>query len=144
MPDAATLNTDIAQDTFTIRHAVREFNVTSRTLRFYEEKGLLQPRRRGQERLYTRRDRARLKYILMGKSVGFSLDEIREMLDLYELGDRQVPQLDNTLGKVRERLARLESQKVDIDGAIAELSHAAKVLEGMIATRRAPARPRVG
>jgi DNA-binding transcriptional MerR regulator len=141
---AASVAAEIDQDTFTIRHAVREFNVTSRTLRFYEEKGLLRPRRVGQERLYTRRDRARLKYILMGKSVGFSLDEIREMLDLYDLGDRQVSQLDTTLSKVRGRIARLETQKLDLDRAIAELSHAAKMIEGMIATRRAPRRAGAG
>jgi DNA-binding transcriptional MerR regulator len=113
-------------------------------LRFYEEKGLLRPRRVGQERLYTRRDRARLKYILMGKAVGFSLDEIREMLDLYDLGDRQIPQLDNTLRKVRDRITRLETQKVELDRAIAELTHAARMIEGMIATRRAPSRARAG
>lgn len=135
---------DADQETFTIRHAVREFNVTSRTLRFYEEKGLLRPRRVGQERLYTRRDRARLKYILMGKAVGFSLDEIREMLDLYDLGDRQIPQLDNTLRKVRDRITRLETQKVDLDRAIAELTHAARMIEGMITTRQAPSRARAG
>ena len=143
MRDTVTATGEADPETFTIRHAVREFNVTSRTLRFYEEKGLLRPRRAGQERLYTRRDRARLKYILMGKSVGFSLDEIREMLDLYDLGDRQIPQLDNALGKVRGRIARLETQRVDLDRAIDELAHAAKMIEGMIATRRAPARSSV-
>src|SRR5688500_726410 len=112
MQAPVTLAVNADQETFTIRHAVREFNVTSRTLRFSEEKGLLRPHRVGQERLYTRRDRARLKYIQMGKSVGFSLDEIREMLDLYDLGDRQIPQLDNTLRKVRDRITRLQSQKV--------------------------------
>ena len=141
---AVPLRVDAAAETFTIRDAVREFGLTARTLRFYEEKGLLRPRRTGQERLYTRRDRARLKYILMGKSVGFSLEEIREMLDLYDPGDRQVTQLDNTLGKVRHRLARLETQKLDLDRAIAELTHAARMIEGMIATRRGSPRVRAG
>lgn len=92
---------------FSIRDLTREFGVSARTLRFYEEKGLLGPQRRGQERLYSRRDRARLKYVLMGKSVGFSLEEIREMLDLYDLGDRQETQLRVAHEKFGERIARL-------------------------------------
>ena len=144
MQTAALLPLTASPDTFTIRDAVREFGVTARTLRFYEEKGLLRPGRVGQGRLYTRRDRARLRYILMGKAVGFSLDEIREMLDLYELGDRRVIHLDMTLGKVRGRIGRLEAQKLDLDRAIAELTHAAKMIEGMITTRRGPSRARAG
>src|SRR5437588_5761655 len=70
---------------FTIRELTKEFGISARTLRFYEEKGLIVPRRNGQERLYSRRDRARLKYVLMGKAVGFSLEEVRQMLDLYDL-----------------------------------------------------------
>lgn len=120
---------------FTIRDLGREFGVTARTLRFYEEKGLLNPRRHGQERLYSRRDRARLRYVIMGKNVGFSLDEIREMLDLYDLGDRQVTQLRVAQQKIAERIARLEAQRGDIDHAIAELTHARKLIEGMLTTR---------
>jgi DNA-binding transcriptional MerR regulator len=109
--------------------------VTARTLRFYEEKGLVSPLRRGQERLYGRRDRARLRYVLMGRSVGFSLDEIREMLDLHDLGDRQATQLKVAYDKFGERLARLERQKQEIDNAIAELAHARKMMAGMLALR---------
>src|ERR1700687_6403874 len=72
------------RDTFSIRDLTREFDVTARTLRFYEERGLLSPRRGGQGRLYGRRDRARLKLALMGKCVGFSLDAVRAMRDLYD------------------------------------------------------------
>jgi DNA-binding transcriptional MerR regulator len=104
-------------------------------LRFYEEKGLVSPLRRGQERLYGRRDRARLHYVLMGRSVGFSLDEIREMLDLHDLGDRQATQLKVAYDKFGERLARLERQKQEIDNAIAELAHARKMMAGMLALR---------
>src|SRR2546421_8798578 len=75
------------RDIFTIRDLAKEFGVSARTLRFYEEKGLLDPARRGEQRLYTRRDRARLAYVIAGKAVGFSLEEVREMLDLYDLGD---------------------------------------------------------
>ena len=120
---------------FSIRDLGREFGVTARTLRFYEEKGLLSPQREGQDRLYGRRDRARLKYVLMGKCVGFSLDEIREMLDLYDVGDRQETQLKAALGKFQDRIGRLEKQKAEIDRALAELVHAHKLIEGMLATR---------
>ena len=77
------------RDVFTIRDLTKEFGVSARTLRFYEEKGLLDPTRRGEQRLYSRRDRARLAYVIAGKAVGFSLEEVREMLDLYDLGDGQ-------------------------------------------------------
>src|SRR6266540_783636 len=120
---------------FTIRDLGKEFGVSARTLRFYEEKGLLSPRREGLDRIYSRRDRARLQYVLMGKCVGFSLEEIREMLDLYDLGDRQVTQLKVTHAKFGERLARLERQRGELNRAIAELAHARKVIEGMLATR---------
>ena len=125
----------LATEVFTIRDLGKEFGVTARTLRFYEEKGLLSPQRDGQDRLYGRRDRARLKYVLMGKCVGFSLDEIREMLDLYDLGDRQETQLKSAQGKFQDRIGRLEKQKAEIDRALAELVHARKLIEGMLATR---------
>src|SRR5688572_26843376 len=96
------------RDVFTIRDLTKEFAVSARTLRFYEEKGLLDPARRGEQRLYSRRDRARLAYVLAGKTVGFSLEEVREMLDLYDLGDGQVTQLKVALGKLAERIERLE------------------------------------
>jgi DNA-binding transcriptional MerR regulator len=123
------------QPAFSIRHLAREFGVSARTLRFYEEKGLLSPQRRGQDRLYSRRDRARLKYVLMGKGVGFSLEEIREMLDLYDLGDRQATQLRVAHAKFGERIARLERQRDEIANAIAELAHTRKMIEGMLASR---------
>ena len=121
------------RDVFTIRDLTKECGVTARTLRFYEEKGLLNPRRAGEARLYSRRDRARLKYVLMGKCVGFSLEEVREMLDLYDLGDGQATQLKVALTKFRERISRLERQKTDIDRAIAELARASETVEAMLA-----------
>ena len=132
MPESAPRAADLR---FTIRELTREFSVSARTLRFYEEKGLLNPLRRGQDRLYSWRDRARLGYILMGKSVGFSLEEIREMLDLYDLGDRQVTQLRVAHDKFGERIARLTQQREDVDRAIAELTHMRKIIEGMLASR---------
>jgi DNA-binding transcriptional MerR regulator len=130
-------------EVFTIRDLVKECGVTARTLRFYEEKGLLSPRRDGLERLYGRRDRARLKYILMGRNVGFSLDEVREMLDLYDLGDGQETQLRVALSKFRERVARLERQKADIERVIDELRRAGETVESMLDRRQPGAKPRV-
>jgi DNA-binding transcriptional MerR regulator len=124
-------------DLFTIHDLVTEFEITSRTLRFYEEKGLLAPSRRGQDRLYSRRDRARLKLVLMGKSVGFSLEEVREMLDLYDLGDGQETQLTVALGKFDQKLAELEARRHDIDRAVAELAHARDVVKARLARRAA-------
>lgn len=123
------------QDEFTIRDLTREFGVTARTLRFYEEKGLLVPRRAGQDRLYSRRDRARLKYVLMGKCVGFSLEEIRDMLDLYDLGDGQVTQLKVAHQRFREQIERLMRQRQEIDRAIAELERAHATVGEMLAAR---------
>jgi len=123
------------RESFTIRDLTKEFAVSARTLRFYEEKGLIAPRRNGQERLYSRRDRARLRYVLMGKAVGFSLEEVREMLDLYDLGDGQATQLKVALGKFKAQIGRLERQKSEIERAIAELSRASHAAEAMLAVR---------
>ena len=97
------------------------FGVTARALRFYEDEQLIAPQRRGTSRLYTDRDRARLTWILRGKSVGFSLSDIRELLDLYDVGDRQHTQMVATRDRCRDRIAKLHRQKNDIDATIAEL-----------------------
>src|SRR2546423_1373274 len=123
------------RDVFTIRDLTKEFAVSARTLRFYEEKGLLDPTRRGEQRLYTRRDRARLAYVLAGKTVGFSLEEVREMLNLYDLGDGGVTQLKVALAKFGERIERLERQKTDIDRVVAELTRASDVMKAKLAAR---------
>ena len=137
LPDlVAGLDPDVAgRNHFTIHDLTREFAITARTLRFYEEKGLLCPRREGQERLYSRRDRARLKYVLMGKSVGFSLEEVREMLDLYDLRDGQQTQLRVALARFEDRIERLTRQRTDIDRALAELTRAKQAVEAMLAER---------
>ncbi len=129
--DAETSGPDI----FTIRDLTKQLGVSARTLRFYEEKGLVDPARRGQERLYSRRDRARLRYVLMGKAVGFSLEEVREMLDLYDLGDGQVTQLKVALAKFRERIDRLERQKGEINRVVAELTRASDAVKDKLAAR---------
>ena len=97
------------------------FGVTARALRFYEDEQLIAPERRGTTRLYTDRDRARLTWILRGKSVGFSLNDIRELLDLYDVGDQQHTQMLATRDRCRDRINALHRQKKDIDATLAEL-----------------------
>ena len=130
-------------EVFTIQDLAKECGVTARTLRFYEEKGLLSPRRDGLERRYSRRDRARLKYVLMGRNVGFSLEEVREMLDLYDLGDGQETQLRVALSKFHDRIARLERRKVEIERVIDELRRAGETVERMLDRREPGTKPRV-
>lgn len=105
----------------TIREMCDEFGVTARTLRFYEAKELLFPIRHGQKRLFTKRDRARLKLISKGKRFGFSLEEIRQLLNLYDMGDQQQTQLFRTYELAKERLKQLESQHFEIGETIEEL-----------------------
>ena len=105
----------------TIREMSEEFDVTARTLRFYEAKELLFPIREGQKRLFTKRDRARLKLIVKGKRFGFSLEEIRQLLDLYDMGDQQQTQLVKTYELAQERLKQLELQHYELGETIKEL-----------------------
>jgi DNA-binding transcriptional MerR regulator len=121
--------------TFSIGDLAREFGVTLRTLRFYEDKRLLSPRRRGPVRLYSRRDRARLKLILLGKRVGFSLSQIKEMLDLYELKDGKARHLKAALARFSAHVEVLRHQKEDIEQAIRELTHTMGIVAGMLRDR---------
>ena len=108
-------------ETLNIREMCEAFEVTPRTLRFYEAKELLFPIREGQKRLFTKRDRARLKLILRGKRFGFSLEEIRQLLDLYHMGDEQEAQLSKTYILAEQHLATMEAQKAELEEAITEL-----------------------
>jgi DNA-binding transcriptional MerR regulator len=122
--------------TFTIRNLCVEFKVTPRALRFYEDKGLLYPARDGMNRVYNHRDRARLQLILRGKRVGLSLAEIREILDLYDENDGGAAQMAKSLKKFRERIAALEAQREDIDGAIEQLRGGCERMERQLAQIR--------
>ena len=122
--------------TYTIRQLCVEFKVTARALRFYEDKGLLSPKRDGMNRVYGYRDRARLTLILRGKRVGLSLSEIREILDLYKPEDGGATQNARSLRKFRERIVAFEAQREDIDHAIDELRTACDRLEEMLARTR--------
>ena len=112
---------DASTQTYTITDLCEEFAVTPRALRFYEDEGLIAPARQGLSRIYSWRDRARLAWILRGKRVGFSLAEIGELLDLYDLGDHRETQRRVTLDRCRERIASLRRQRHDIDHTIDEL-----------------------
>ena len=108
-------------ETFGIADLAREFGVTTRTIRFYEDRGLIQPRRAGQRRIYTPRDRVRLRLIMRGKRLGFSLEDIGQMLDLYDVDPTEVAQLRLFVDKLRERKKALERQRADIAALLKEL-----------------------
>ncbi len=111
----------MTKDLMTIRDMCKAFDVTPRTLRFYEAKELLTPLRDGQKRYYTRRERGRLKLILRGKRFGFALEEMRQLLNLYDRGDAQGEQLKRTVAAARERLTQMERQRDELTEAIDEL-----------------------
>jgi DNA-binding transcriptional MerR regulator len=107
--------------TYTIGDLAREFGVTLRTLRFYEDRGLLSPRREGTARVYDARDRSRLSVILKGKQLGFTLTEIRAMVAEERAGEAPAANLKLSLAQVEDQIAHLEQQKVEIEQALAEL-----------------------
>lgn len=122
--------------TFTIRQLCREFQTTPRALRFYEDKGLLSPSRQGMNRVYSYKDRARLKLVLQGKRVGLALAEIREILELYGKGDGEAAQNAKALRKFKERIIALEQQREDIGGALEILQKACANLEDQLSKVR--------
>lgn len=119
----------VSAEHFTIGDLGREFGVTARALRFYEEEGLIAPRRDGSTRVYSRRDRARLVWILRGKSVGFSLDEIGELLDLYDLDDGRATQRAVTAERCRARIQVLGEQIAGLQEAMEQLARFAERLD---------------
>ncbi|MGH6827553.1 MAG: MerR family transcriptional regulator [Rhizomicrobium sp.] len=106
---------------YTIRQLTKEFSVSARALRFYEDEKLIAPGRRGQTRLYSARDRARIILILRGRRLGFSLAEIREVLNMYDSKDGEQVQMRHARKKFEQRVAVLERQKLDIDQALRQL-----------------------
>lgn len=123
----------MSDDLLTIREMCDAFEVTPRTLRFYEARELLSPLREGQRRLYTRRDRGRLTLILRGKRFGFSLEEIRQLLDLYEPGEGGRDQIARTADAARARLGILQAQHNELGQAIGELREELTRLDAMLA-----------
>jgi DNA-binding transcriptional MerR regulator len=122
----------MSETKLTIREMCEAFDVTARTLRFYEAKELLFPIREGQKRWFTKRDRARLTLILRGKKYGFSLEDLRQLLDLYDAGDRQVSQISKTIDVARVKLADLTQQRDGLTRTIAELADQIASLSGLL------------
>jgi DNA-binding transcriptional MerR regulator len=123
--DAASESSTSPDDTdeFTrIGEMAKRFEVTLRALRFYEDRGLIQPRREGTTRLYSRRDQARLKLILLGRRIGFSLREVKQMMDLYDPKGANTRQLKLVLERSQRQLGRLETRRAALDEAIGELT----------------------
>jgi len=117
--------------TYSINELACDFGVTPRTLRHYEDQGLITPERQGQTRIYHSEDRARLAWILRGKRVGFSLLEIGEMLDLYDIGDQRKTQQSVTVDRCRKRIDALEAQRDDINATIDELTEFCDMLSNV-------------
>ncbi len=115
--------------TYSISELSREFSVTPRALRFYEDKGLLSPRREGLTRVYTPRERGRLRIILRGKRLGFPLSDIKEIIDLYDLNDGEKTQMTVALKKFKKRLDDLKAQREDISYALTETERGIEWLE---------------
>jgi len=128
-----------ARLSFSIGDLSRELAVTTRTIRFYEDQGLLAPRRQGQNRIYGPRDRVRLQLILRGKRLGFSLREIRDMLEMYDAPEGEVGQLRHFIAKMRERRADLRRQRADIDAVLGELDALEARCERMLESHEPPA-----
>lgn len=124
------------EDIMTIREMCDAFDVTARTLRFYETKELLSPQRDGQKRLYTNRERARLKLILRGKRFGLDLEKIRQMLNLYDMGDKGHSQIVASLDVAKERFVELTEQRDELTLALKELSELINWGERVVCSKR--------
>jgi DNA-binding transcriptional MerR regulator len=113
--------TPVSTDLFSVTELAEELGITPRAIRFYETKGLIKPQRAGTTRVYTHRDRARMQLILRGKRLGFTLADIREYLDMYDVDPSQVKQVQLLLEKVERRIDELEQQREDLETTLVEL-----------------------
>ena len=134
-----TIHSATERSEFTIGELAREFDITPRTIRFYEDQGLLAPRREGQRRIYAQSDRTRLKLTLRGKRLGLSLSEIRELVDMYEPGRDDRPQLERFLALLESHRAMLEQQRADLESQLAEIEVFEKRIRKRLGARRAGA-----
>jgi DNA-binding transcriptional MerR regulator len=124
---------------YSVTELANDLGVTPRALRFYEDKGLIAPQRAGNTRVYTHRDRGRLMLILRGKRLGFTLSEVREWLDLYEVDPNQSAQMTHLKDKVQKRIEVLEQQRDDLDATLEELREILDRVEGRLAGKTAGA-----
>ena len=129
-------------ETCSIAELAREFGITTRTIRFYEDRGLISPRRDGQRRIYGSRDRVRLRLIMRGKRLGFSLEEIREMIDIYDVDRSEIAQLRLVLEKISERQASLSQQRQDIVSMLDELGTLKERCSELLEAKEPVAAPR--
>ncbi len=119
---------------YSISDLAQEFNLTTRAIRFYEDEGLLQPGRSGRRRVYTARDRVRLKLILRGKRLGFSLSDVRAIIEMYDLDAGETGQLRYFLNQIQERREALKQQRSDIDLTLRELDEIESQCQGRLAS----------
>jgi DNA-binding transcriptional MerR regulator len=128
--------TRTSEQTWTIAQVADDFGITHRTVRHYEDLGLISPERRGTQRIYRRRDRTRLGLILRGKRLGFPLEEIRTIIDMYDEQPGEAGQLTYLLGQIGERRAELERRRQDIEDSLAELADLERRCEADLRARR--------
>jgi DNA-binding transcriptional MerR regulator len=133
----------MTEATFSITELSREFGVTPRTIRYYEDQGLLAPGREGQQRVYAKRDRTRLKLALRGKRLGFSLAEIKDMIDMYDTAPDKGTQLTKFLGGLTQRKAALQQQRQDIEELLGEIDSFERQCREILMTGAAPGKPRI-
>jgi DNA-binding transcriptional MerR regulator len=138
-PKTVLAPADEAAPTFTITELAQEFDITPRAIRFYEDVGLLQPARAGRNRVYTHRDRTRLKLTLRGKRLGLTLQEIKQLVDMYESGSDERPQLEAFLGVLGDHRRQLEQQLEDIQVTLAEIAQHEARCRSLIGAKSAKA-----